>query len=236
MAITPYTGGRPVPAHVVAIVSGGLDSTTMAYWLASQGVNLTLLAVDYGQRHSKELAFAREAAGALGASHHVASLRLTGWLLGESALTSLDVDVPDGHYTDESMRATVVPNRNALMLDLAVATAITTGAQAVAYGAHVGDHAVYPDCREEFVRAYEQMAAAANAGFLAESFAVLAPFILMTKADIAALAVELGVPVARTWSCYRGGDVHCGTCGTCVERREAFTLAGLSDPTVYANG
>lgn len=234
MAITPYTGGRPVPAHVVAIVSGGLDSTTLAYWLASRGTRLTLLSVDYGQRHSRELTFARETADALGASHHTARLRLTGWLRGGSALTSPDADVPEGHYTDESMRATVVPNRNALMLDLAVATAITTGAQAVAYGAHVGDHAVYPDCREEFVRAYEHMAGAANAGFLTENFAVLAPFILMTKADIVALAVELGVPIARAWSCYRGGDVHCGTCGTCVERREAFTLADLPDPTVYA--
>lgn len=236
MAITPYTGGRSVPAHVVAIVSGGLDSTTLAYWLASQGARLTLLSVDYGQRHAREIEFARETATALRAAHRVADLRSAGRLLGGSALTSPEVEVPDGHYTDESMRVTVVPNRNALMLDLAVGVAITTGAGAVAYGAHAGDHAVYPDCRQEFVAAYEQMARTANAGFLPAGFQVLAPFIAMLKADIAALAGELGVTVARTWSCYRGGDVHCGTCGTCTERREAFALAGLPDPTVYAEG
>jgi 7-cyano-7-deazaguanine synthase len=236
VSAAPYTGGRPVPAHVVAIVSGGLDSTTLAWWLAARGARLTLLSVDYGQRHARELGFAREAADALGAVHHVADLRSVASLLGGSALTSPAVKVPDGHYTDESMRATVVPNRNALLLDLAVGLAITTGAGAVAYGAHAGDHAVYPDCRPEFAAAYEQMARTANEGFLPAGFEVLAPFLAMSKADIAVLAARLGVPAGQTWSCYRGGDVHCGTCGTCTERREAFALAGLPDPTDYAAG
>jgi 7-cyano-7-deazaguanine synthase len=218
------------------VLSGGLDSTTLAYWLASQGARLTLLSVDYGQRHGKELLFAARTAVALGAEHHVADLRRTGQLLGGSALTSPAVQVPDGHYTDESMRATVVPNRNALLLDLATGLAVSTGAGAVAYGAHAGDRAVYPDCRPEFVAAYQQMARTANAGFLPGGFTVLAPFIAMTKADIATLAARLGVPVGQTWSCYRGGDAHCGTCGTCTERREAFTVAGVDDPTYYLAG
>jgi 7-cyano-7-deazaguanine synthase len=148
----------PAPNHAVVVFSGGLDSTTLAYWLASQGARLTLLSVDYGQRHGKELLYAARTAAALGAVHHVADLRPAASLLGGSALTSAAVPVPDGHYTDESMRATVVPNRNALLLDLATGLAISTGAEAVAYGAHAGDHAVYPDCRPEFVAAYQQMA------------------------------------------------------------------------------
>ena len=225
-----------VPSHVIVIFSGGLDSTTLAYWLTGQGARLTLLSVDYGQRHGRELLFARRTAAALGAVHYVADLRPVGQLLGGSALTSREVQVPDGHYTDASMRATVVPNRNALLLDLATGLAITAGAGAVAYGAHSGDYAVYPDCRPEFVAAYQQMVRIANAGFLTDEFGVLAPFISMTKADIASLAARLGVPVGQTWSCYRGGDVHCGTCGTCTERREAFTLAGVDDPTAYLAG
>jgi 7-cyano-7-deazaguanine synthase len=222
-----------VPPHVVVVFSGGLDSTTLAYWLASHGARLTLLSVDYGQRHGKELLFAARTAAALGAVHHVADLRQVRQLLGGSALTSAAVEVPDGHYTDESMRATVVPNRNALLLDLATGLAVTNGAGAVAYGAHAGDRAVYPDCRPEFVAAYQQMAVTANAGFLPGEFTVLAPFIAMTKADIVSQAARLGVPVDQTWSCYRGGDAHCGTCGTCTERREAFRLGGVPDPTSY---
>jgi 7-cyano-7-deazaguanine synthase len=224
------------PGHVVVVASGGLDSTTLAYWLARQGTRLTLLAVDYGQRHARELQAAAQTATTLGAAFHVADLRSIGQLLGGSALTTDAVDVPDGHYADETMKATVVPNRNALLLDLGVALAITTSAQGVAYGAHAGDHFIYPDCRPAFVTAYEQMALAANDGFLPSGFTVAAPFITMTKAGIAALAARLGVPIGQTWSCYRGGNLHCGSCGTCHERREALALAGVPDPTEYAGG
>jgi 7-cyano-7-deazaguanine synthase len=235
-ALTPFLPAFPdhrAPQHVVAVVSGGLDSTTLAYWLASRGIRLTLLSVDYGQRHRKEISFARRTAAALHAAHHVADLGQAGRLLGGCALTDPAAEVPDGHYTAESMRATVVPNRNALMLDIAVGLAIAAGADAVAVGAHAGDHAIYPDCRPEFLDAYQRMVTVANDGFLPEGFVVLAPFIRADKAGIAALAARLGVPVTETWSCYRGGTVHCGSCGTCVERREAFGLAGLDDPTVY---
>jgi 7-cyano-7-deazaguanine synthase len=228
-----------VPADIkdaVAIISGGMDSTVLAYLLRHHGVALTLLSFDYGQRHRTELDFARRTATRLGVEHHVVDLTGILPLLAGSALTDTAVAVPDGHYTDASMRATVVPNRNAIMLDIAVARAISVGADAVAFGAHAGDHPIYPDCRPAFLDAYECMTLVANDGFAAPGFRVLAPFMVLSKADIATLGAQLGVPFVDTWSCYKGGPVHCGTCGTCVERREAFTLAGVPDPTPYADG
>jgi 7-cyano-7-deazaguanine synthase len=223
----------PKVTHAVAIISGGLDSTVLAYLLHGSGAKLTLLSFDYGQRHRTELTYARRTAAALNAEHHVVDLTGLLALLTGSALTDNSVDVPDGHYTDAAMRATVVPNRNAIMLDVAVARAVSAGADAVAFGAHAGDHPIYPDCRPVFLRAFEQMAVTANEGFAHPQFRVLAPFIDLAKSDIAALGAQLGVPFADTWSCYKGGAVHCGTCGTCVERREAFEVAGVVDPTVY---
>lgn len=219
--------------RAVAIVSGGMDSVTLAHLLATD-YQLTLVSVDYGQRHAKELLFAAEAADRLGADHHVVDLTSVTKLLTGSALTDPEVPVPHGHYAEPTMRSTVVPNRNATMLDVATAVAVAQGASAVATGVHAGDHAVYPDCRPEFIDAYQAMVLVANEGFLADGFEVLAPFVHQSKADIAALGDQLGVPWDRTWSCYEGGELHCGRCGTCVERIEAFELAGVDDPTRYA--
>jgi 7-cyano-7-deazaguanine synthase len=218
---------------VVLIVSGGLDSTVLAWWLHGLGCQLTLISIDYGQRHRVELDYARGSAARLGVVHHILDLSGLGRLLGGSALTDRDVEVPRGHYTDESMRVTVVPNRNAVMLDVAVAMAVAVQADAVAFAAHAGDHPIYPDCRPAFLDAYEVLARTANEGFLAAGFQVLAPFLRMSKADVVALGAELDVPFTGTWSCYRGLERHCGGCGTCVERREAFTVAGVPDPTSY---
>jgi len=221
------------PDAVVVIISGGLDSATLVYHLRAQGSDVRMLSFDYGQRHVRELNCARLIAQDLQLCHHVVDLRPVGALLGGSALTDLRKAVPDGHYTDESMRATVVPNRNALMLDVAVAAAVTAGCDAVAFGAHGGDHVIYPDCRPEFVDAFTTSARMANDGFLAAGFRVLAPFLHLTKAEIVRLGAGYGVPFERTWSCYRGGARHCGRCGTCTERREAFQLAQVPDPTCY---
>jgi 7-cyano-7-deazaguanine synthase len=218
---------------VVATVSGGLDSLTLAHTLAADGHDLVCLSFDYGQRHAKELEFARAGAQRLGAEHHVVDLRPVGALLSGSALTDASVTVPEGHYTDESMAATVVPNRNAIMLAVAVGVAAARGAPAVATAVHAGDHAVYPDCRPAFVAAAEHEARVANEGFLPPGFRVLAPFIDIDKAEIVRRGAALGVPFAETWSCYVGAERHCGRCGTCVERREAFALAGVDDPTAY---
>jgi 7-cyano-7-deazaguanine synthase len=131
------------------------------------------------------------------------------------------------------MRSTAVPNRNAIFVALAVGVAVAEGARAVALGIHSGDHPVYPDCRPEFVAAAERLAIVANEGFIVGGFQLLTPFLRWTKADIVRRAADLDVPVADTWSCYRGGAKHCGRCGTCVERHEAFALAGVNDPTDY---
>ncbi len=221
-------------ATAVAVVSGGLDSAVLAHHLRAEGWGLRLLSFDYGQRHLVELDHARALAADLDAPHDVIDLSSAGRLLAGSALTDDAVDVPDGHYTDASMRSTVVANRNAIFVQVAVGVAVAERAGAVAVGVHAGDHAVYPDCRPAFVEAAQQLATVANEGFAVDGFRVLAPFVDLAKADIVARGAALGVPFAGTWSCYRGGDVHCGTCGTCVERREAFDLAGVPDPTTYA--
>lgn len=233
------TTHRDVPVmaaeHAVVIVSGGMDSTVLAYLLSRSSATVNLLSFNYGQRHRTELDYARRTAQALGAPHHVVDLTSLTGLLSGSALTDESMAVPDGHYTDASMRATVVPNRNAIMLDIAVAQAVSLGADAVVFGAHAGDHPIYPDCRPAFLRAFQTTALLANEGFAHPGLQVTAPFIALSKAEIAGIGAQLGVPFADTWSCYKGGVVHCGTCGTCVERREAFGVAGVPDPTVYAD-
>ncbi|HEY3144424.1 MAG TPA: 7-cyano-7-deazaguanine synthase QueC [Acidimicrobiales bacterium] len=218
---------------VVTTVSGGLDSVTLAHTLAAEGHDQVLVSFDYGQRHAKEIDFARACAARLGSDHHVVDLRSVGGLLTGSALTDAEVAVPEGHYTDASMAATVVPNRNAIMLSIAIGVAVARGAEAVATAVHAGDHPIYPDCRPAFIEAIEREARIGNEGFVVDGFRVLAPFLQTTKDEIVRRGVATGVPFAETWSCYVGGELHCGRCGTCVERREAFELAGVSDPTVY---
>ena len=153
--------------------------------------------------------------------------------LSESHAKTIRAHWPDGHYTDDSMKATVVPNRNAILLSIATGLAVATGADTVATAVHAGDHPIYPDCRPAFITAFEHLAQVANEGFVAEGFKVTAPYLNFSKADIVARGAALGVPFDETWSCYRGGELHCGRCGTCVERIEAFELADVADPTPY---
>lgn len=218
--------------RAVAIVSGGLDSVTLAHVLNSDRVDLNLLSFDYGQRHRKELEFATLCARRLRARHDVIDLTSVGALLTGSALTD-NIEVPEGHYAEESMRTTVIPNRNAIMLSVAFGVAVARDAELVAYAAHGGDHFIYPDCRPAFVDAFANMERRANEGFA--DVRLEAPFLNLSKAQVVELGERLGVPYQETWSCYQGGDVHCGRCGTCVERKEAFRLAGVNDPTQYAD-
>jgi 7-cyano-7-deazaguanine synthase len=218
----------------IAIVSGGMDSVTLAYLLTSEGYDLHLLSFDYGQRHRKELEFAARCAGVLGAQHDVIDLSSLTALLKGSALTDAGVAVPDGHYAHENMKITVVPNRNAMMLSIAFAVAVAEGAPVVGTGIHAGDHAIYPDCRPAFTVAFDAMQRLAVEGFGDPNLRLYTPFVGITKADIVTIGHRLGVDYRATWSCYKGGEVHCGTCGTCVERREAFEIAGVPDPTRYA--
>lgn len=215
----------------VVIHSGGLDSTVLLYQVLydfGHEVPATI-SVNYGQRHKRELESAARIAHDLGIRHEIADLSAIRRLFGASSQTDPDVAVPEGHYESESMKITVVPNRNMILMAVAAAFAISVGAQNVAYGAHAGDHAIYPDCRTEFADAMGRALSLAHE----PGINLLHPFTGISKAEIVKLGAELKVPFDRTWSCYQGGDAHCGKCGTCVERREAFELAGVPDPTAY---
>lgn len=215
---------------ILVILSGGMDSSVLLYQLHREGHDVSALSFDYGQRHRKELDCARDLCARLGVPWALADLSSLRALLS-SALTSGGAEVPDGHYAEASMKATVVPNRNMIMLSVAAGVAISQGRGAVAYAAHAGDHAIYPDCRPAFADALSEVLEVCDY----EPVELMRPFVELTKADLVRLGHELGVPFEATWSCYKGGDLHCGACGTCVERREAFVLArGVPDPTTYA--
>lgn len=214
----------------LVVCSGGLDSVTLAHKVAQEQDLAALISFNYGQRHQKELEFAAQCADALGVPHHIVDIAAFGRLLGGSALTD-DVAVPEGHYAEDNMKVTVVPNRNAIMLTMAYGAGAAMGVGAVAAAVHAGDHFIYPDCRPAFVEAFDHMQKCALEGVAEIEF--YTPFLTLSKADIVAEGARLNVPFADTWSCYKGGDIHCGRCGTCVERREAFDIAGVGDPTIY---
>ena len=213
----------------VAIYSGGLDSTVLLYHLRASGVDVHALSIDYGQRHRCELEAATTICSRIGVPHRIADLSSLRSLLAGSSLTSDAIAVAEGHYTEATMKSTVVPNRNMILLAVATGHALSIGAESVAYAAHSGDHAIYPDCRNVFADA---MAAAMRLADWNE-VRLDRPFIDDSKETIVRRGLTLGVPFADTWSCYKGGHQHCGRCGTCIERREAFFLAGVEDPTPY---
>lgn len=218
-------------ATALVVFSGGMDSTSLvAYVRDAERAAPLLVSFDYGQRHRRELKSATQIAGLMDMEHLVVPMQAVGALLGGSALTDDTVDVPDGHYTDQSMSATVVPNRNAILCNIAAGIAGARGIDRVYIGVHSGDHAVYPDCRPEFVDALN---ASLVRAFDGRGPTVIAPFVRMFKSDIARIGYALGAPLDLSWSCYKGGTVHCGRCGTCVERAEAFHEAKVEDRTSY---
>ena len=216
-------------ADSVVLLSGGMDSTT-AFYQALGETNVKLaLSFYYGQRHKVELDYAVRLALTQHVAHKVIDITSIGEFLAGSALTDMDVEVPDGHYAKDTMKATIVPNRNMIMLSQAAGAAIGIGATQVWAAMHAGDHFIYPDCRPEFIDSMNRILPLATA----TDIRVVTPFIDITKAEIVTIGMALGVPYAETWSCYKGGNVHCGRCGTCVERAEAFYLANEVDPTLY---
>jgi 7-cyano-7-deazaguanine synthase len=218
------------PPKTVLILSGGMDSVTLLYWLINREHLVQAISFDYGQRHSKELAAAALICNRERIRHHVIDVSILRDFLGGSALTD-DIDVPEGHYEEESMRATVVPNRNLIMLSIAWGYATSIGADYVATAVHAGDHFIYPDCRPSFILAADAALHAATEGMEdAPEGGILAPFINIDKGQIAEEGYLMKVPYEMTWTCYKGGEVHCGKCGACVERQEAL---GEADPTLY---
>lgn len=214
---------------VVVLVSGGMDSVTALHAAAREHEVVAGLSFDYGSKHNhRELPFASWHCRQLGVPHEIVALEFMDRLFKSDLLKSGGA-IPEGHYEAENMKQTVVPFRNGILLSIAAGYAESAGAEGLVIAAHSGDHAIYPDCREDFMR---PMAEAIRAGTYA-GIEVLRPFIDLRKEGIAAIGAGLGVDFARTWSCYKGGEMHCGKCGTCVERKEAFALAGLPDPTVY---
>lgn len=211
----------------VLILSGGMDSVTLLYDYRDR-IALAL-SFDYGSNHNaREIPFAQEHCQKLGIRHVVIPLTFMSGLFKSSLLEGADA-IPEGDYADENMKSTVVPFRNGIMLSVAVGLAESEGLKHVMMANHGGDHAIYPDCRPEFVSAFSE---AARTGTY-PGITLLSPYTHLTKADIARRGKELGVDYGKTWSCYKGGEVHCGRCGTCVERREALAEAGIDDPTVY---
>lgn len=217
--------------NVVVLCSGGMDSVAALYWARREHRVAAAVSFDYGAKHNhRELPFAAEHARRLGVRHEIIALDFVDRLFASDLLKSGGA-IPEGHYAAENMKQTVVPFRNAILLSIACGFAESIGAEGLVIAAHGGDHAIYPDCREDFMRAMgEAMRLGTYAGVQ-----LLRPFIAYDKGRIAAEGAQLGVDFARTWSCYKGGAVHCGRCGTCVERREAFAQAGIVDPTVYAS-
>jgi len=217
----------------VLILSGGLDSSTLAYYLVSQGYELIAVSFNYGQKHNKELLSASTIANNLQAKHYIIDISHVKELLTNTSLVSDDLAIPDGHYSAKSMASTVVPNRNSLMLNYAWMIACNESAHVVAFGAQSGDRFSYPDCREEFLVLENQALRSGTDGCRLDELQLIAPFITFSKSDIVKQAVLLNVPIKDTWTCYKGQEFHCGTCGACVGRREGFSLAGIPDPTIY---
>lgn len=211
----------------VIIVSGGMDSITLLY---DRKAEIALgISFDYGSKHNaKEIPLAKMHCERLGIKHITIELGFMQKYF-QSSLLQGGEDIPEGHYADENMKSTVVPFRNGIMLSIAAGIAESNGLKKVLIANHGGDHAIYPDCRPEFINA---MSVATKAGTYVD-VEVVGPYTNITKSDIARRGKELGIDYSETWSCYKGGEVHCGKCGTCVERKEALAEAGITDTTIY---
>ena len=215
---------------VIVLLSGGMDSVTALYQAAENYEVVGTVSFDYGSKHNhKEIPFAKFHSEKLGVTHQVIELQFIEKLFN-SALLKNENEIPEGHYADKVMKKTVVPFRNGIMLSIVCGYAESIDAQGVVIAAHSGDHAIYPDCRNDFM---EAMAAAMKLGTY-ENIELLSPFVNIDKTEITRIGNRLGVDFSKTWSCYKGQELHCGVCGTCFERKEAFEQAGVDDPTAYA--
>lgn len=213
---------------VVVIFSGGMDSFTVLNRAIKDGKQVFPLTFDYGQRHVKEIECASAVCKELGVEHKVIDISAINQLLAGSSLTD-DIEIPEGHYEEESMKSTVVPNRNMILISLAVGYAVSVGASQVYYGAHSGDHAIYPDCRPEFVEKMNDVCQIANY----EPVEIFSPYLNVDKTAILTDGLKMGLDYSKTWTCYNGREKACGKCGACQERLEAFRDNNATDPIPY---
>lgn len=217
----------------VLIVSGGIDSSTLIYKAVREGYETYALTFIYGQKHKREIESARKVCNTLKVAHKIIDISSLKEVLSGSALTDSGVEIPEVPETAEyyeTLKTTIVPNRNSIFLSIAIGYAVSIGANHVFFGAHHSDRGVYPDCRHEFVEAFQYAERLANDNSL---LVVTAPFVNMNKSEIVKMGIDLGVPYKETWSCYRGGEMHCGVCSSCRERKRAFQEAVVEDPTEY---
>lgn len=211
----------------VIILSGGMDSVTMLHEYKEQ-IEIAIT-FDYGSNHNKrEIEFAKKHCADLNIRHIIIPLSFIHDYFKSSLLQGADA-IPEGHYADENMKSTVVPFRNGIMLSIACGIAESNNLKRVLVANHAGDHTIYPDCRQSFIFS---MSEAMTTGTY-EGVSIFAPYTNITKSDIAAHGAQLGIDYSQTWSCYKGGEKHCGKCGTCVERKEALRDAGIIDTTEY---
>ncbi|MFC3285160.1 7-cyano-7-deazaguanine synthase QueC [Litchfieldella rifensis] len=215
--------------RAVVIYSGGMDSFTVLHRARREGYALHVLSFDYGQRHSRELDVAAHVCKRLGVAHRIVDIRAIHGLIDGSALTDASREMPSGDYAKDNLTATVVPNRNMILLSLAIAHAVNLGADKVFYGAHGGDHVLYPDCRPVFVEKMNAVAAIANF----DAVEICAPYLHRSKRDILADGLAMGLDYVDTWTCYLGEELACGECGSCRERLAAFAAHGIEDPLRY---
>lgn len=217
-----------VKKKVVVIASGGLDSTVLYFHLQAEGYECIPLNFNYGSKHNK---IEREAAREIFGEKLVELDIDLSFLKQSSLLENNNKEIPKGHYEDDNMKSTVVPFRNGIMMSYAAALAEDIEAFGIAIGNHFGDHAIYPDCRKSFA---EPFAEAVKAGTY-NGVEVLTPFTGIRKHEIVEIGKKLNIEevMYKTYSCYEGDKIHCGECGTCVERKEAFELGGVKDKTEY---
>lgn len=213
---------------VVVIYSGGMDSFTVLNRALKDGKTVYALSFDYGQKHVKELECAATVCKSLNVEHKIIDISAINELLAGSSLTD-DIDIPEGHYEADNMKSTVVPNRNMILISLAVGYAVSVKASQVYYGAHSGDHAIYPDCRPEFVMKMNDVCQIANY----DAVEIFSPYLHDSKTDILTDGIKMGLDYSQTWTCYNGREKACGKCGACQERLEAFRDNKAIDPLPY---